>query len=40
MKLHMFGTSKKLNVEHRTPNVEHPILMALRFIYFKNSESR
>ena len=29
---------KRLNVEHRTSNIEHSILMALRFIYFKTSE--
>jgi len=23
-----------LNVEHRTPNIERPMLMTLRFIYF------
>ena len=28
-------TVNRLNVEHRTSNIEHPILMALRFIYFK-----
>ena len=28
------------NVEHRTPNFERPILMTLRFIDFKTSESR
>jgi hypothetical protein len=27
-----------MNVEHRTSNIERPILMALRFIYFKTSE--
>jgi len=27
-----------LNVEHRTFNIERPILMALRFIYFTTSE--
>jgi len=26
------------NVEHRTSNIERPILMALRFIYFKTNE--
>ncbi len=29
-----------MNIEHRTFNVEHSILMALRFIYFKTSESQ
>ena len=32
------GTVKRLNVEHRTPNIERSILMTLRFIYFKTSE--
>jgi len=32
-------TVKRLNVEHRTPNIERRILMTLRFIYFKTSES-
>jgi len=27
-----------LNVEHRTSNVERPILTALRFIYIKTTE--
>ena len=31
-------TVNRLNVEHRTLNVERPILMALRFIYFITSE--
>jgi hypothetical protein len=31
-------TKKKLNVEHRTLNIERPILMTLRFIGFKTSE--
>jgi hypothetical protein len=26
------GTLKRLNIEHRTLNIERPILMALRFI--------
>jgi hypothetical protein len=38
MKLRMAETAKRLNVEHRTPNVERPILMAQRFIYFKTSQ--
>jgi hypothetical protein len=38
MKLRLFGALKRLNVEHRTPNFEHPILMTLRYIYFKTSE--
>ena len=32
------GTVNRMNVEHRTSNIERPILMALRFIYFKTSE--
>ncbi len=28
-----------MNVEHRTSNVERPILLALRFIYFKICDS-
>lgn len=32
------ATVKKLNVEHRTSNIEHRILMTLRFIDFKTSE--
>jgi hypothetical protein len=31
-------TLNKLNVEHRTFNIERPIMMALRFIYIKSSE--
>ena len=27
-----------MNVEHPTPNIERPILMTLRFIYFKTSK--
>jgi len=38
MKLRLTEAVNKLNVEHRTPNIEHPILMTLRFIYFKTSE--
>jgi hypothetical protein len=37
MKLRLAGTGNRLNVEHRTPNIERPILLALRFIYFKTS---
>jgi hypothetical protein len=32
------GTVNRLNVEHRTPNIERPILTTLRFIDFKTSE--
>jgi hypothetical protein len=38
MKLRLAGTVNRLNVEHRTSNIERPILMTLRFIYFKKSE--
>jgi hypothetical protein len=34
---HLAGTVKRLNVEHRTSNIEHPILMTLRFIYLKQA---
>ena len=34
------GTPKRMNVEHRTSNVERPILMALRFSCIKKSESQ
>jgi len=37
MKLQGYGTVKRLNIEHRTSNIEHPILMALRFIFFKQA---
>jgi hypothetical protein len=40
MKLRLAGTMNRLNVEHRTPNVERRILMTLRFIYFKTSEPK
>jgi hypothetical protein len=38
MKLRRTGTVKRLNIEHRTSNIEHRILMTLRFIDFKTSE--
>jgi len=38
MKFHLVGTVKRLNIEHRTSNIEHPILMTLRFIDLKTSE--
>jgi hypothetical protein len=38
MKLRLAGTMNRWNVEHRTSNVEHRILMTLRFIDFKTSE--
>jgi hypothetical protein len=40
MNLPLTGTVKRINVEHRTPNIERPILMALRFTHFKKSESQ
>jgi hypothetical protein len=38
MKLRLAGTMKRLNVEHRTSNIERRILMTLRFIDFKTSQ--
>ena len=38
MKHSLAGTVKRLNVEHRTANIERPILMTLRFIDFKTSK--
>jgi hypothetical protein len=38
MRLRLAGTVNRLNIEHRTSNIEHPILMTLRFIDFKTSE--
>jgi len=40
MKLRLAGTANRLNVEHRTSNIERRILMALRFIESKTSESQ
>ncbi|CAB1062251.1 hypothetical protein D1BOALGB6SA_7027 [Olavius sp. associated proteobacterium Delta 1] len=40
MRLRLIATLKRLNVEHRTSNVEHPILMAPRFIYLISSGHR
>ena len=31
---------KEFNIEHRTSNIERPIMMALRFVYFKTNELR
>ena len=36
VKLDLDGTVNRLNVEHRTSNIERRIMMTLRFIYFKN----
>jgi hypothetical protein len=33
-RLHLAGAVNRLNIEHRTSNIERPILMALRLIYF------
>jgi hypothetical protein len=38
MKLELAGTVNRLNVEHRTSNIERRIMMTLRFIYFKTSQ--
>ena len=38
MKPQEVGTLNKMNVEHRTPNIERPIMMTLRFIDFNTSE--
>jgi len=40
MKLRLAGTVNRLNVEHRTPNIERPILVTLRFIDFKQVNRR
>jgi hypothetical protein len=40
MKLQVAGAKNRLNVEHRTPNIERPILMTLRLIDFKTSASQ
>ena len=40
MKLRLAGTVNRLNVEHRTSNIERRILMVLRFIDFETSESQ
>ncbi len=40
MKPRLAGKAKRLNVEHRTSNIECRILMALRFIESKTSESQ
>jgi hypothetical protein len=38
MKHRLAGTVNRLNVEHRTSNIERPILMTLRFTDFKTNE--
>jgi hypothetical protein len=38
VKLRMAGTANRLNVEHRTSNIERRILMALRFNESKQSK--
>ncbi len=40
MKLRLAGAVNRLNIEHRTSNIERRILMTLRFIYFKTIESQ
>ena len=40
MKLHVIASVNRLNVEHRTSDFERPIIMVLRFIYFKMNELR
>jgi hypothetical protein len=40
VKLRLAGTANRLNVEHRTSNIERRIWMALRFIESKTSESQ
>ena len=37
MKLYLDETVNKLNVQHRTSNIERPISKTLRFFYFKTS---
>jgi len=37
MKLDLAGKVNRLNVEHRTSNIERRIVMTLCFIYFKTS---
>jgi len=36
LKLRLPGKVKKLNVEHRTSNIEHRVLMTLRFLHSQN----
>jgi hypothetical protein len=40
VKLRLAGTANRLNIGHRTSNIERRILMALRFIESKTSESQ
>jgi hypothetical protein len=40
MRLRLAGAVKRLNIEHRTSNIEHRILMTLRFIYLKKANRR
>ncbi len=39
MKLQVFVTIKGLNVEHRTSNIEHRMMMTLCFVDFKLNKS-
>jgi hypothetical protein len=38
MKHRLAGAVNRLNVEHRTSNIERPMMMTLRFIDFKTSK--
>ena len=38
MRYHLARTVNRLNIEHRTSNIERRMLMTLRFIDFKTSE--
>jgi hypothetical protein len=38
MKRGLIGTLNRLNIEHRTSNIERRILMTLRFIDFKTNQ--
>jgi hypothetical protein len=40
MRYHLAGTVTRLNVEHRTPNIERWIVMTLRFVDLMTSESK
>jgi len=35
MSFRLAGTVKRLNIEHRTSNIEHRIMMTLRFVDIK-----
>jgi len=40
MKLRLTGTANRLNIEHRTSNIERRILMALRLFDLETNESQ